>query len=164
MTNRLSNRNVVVFAAIVVLVVIASSLVYSHCQIPCGIYHDNMRFDMMAEHIVTIEKSMKMINQISGKQERDMNQLVRWVSNKDTHADELSRMITYYFMAQRVKPAEKTDPDKYESYVLKLTLLHRMLRAAMKTKQTTDVTVTKQLTDMLANFKDAYYEEHRQIR
>ena len=31
---------------------------FAHCQIPCGIYDDKMRFTMMAEHVTTIEKSM----------------------------------------------------------------------------------------------------------
>ncbi|MDY6953871.1 MAG: superoxide dismutase [Ni], partial [Thermodesulfobacteriota bacterium] len=33
----------------------------AHCEIPCGIYDDQMRIDMIAEHITTIEKSMKQI-------------------------------------------------------------------------------------------------------
>jgi len=38
-----------------------SPMIFSHCEIPCGIYDDPMRLDMMAEHIGTIEKSMKQI-------------------------------------------------------------------------------------------------------
>ena len=36
----------------------ASSIVFSHCEVPCGIYGDPMRLDVMAEHVTTIEKSM----------------------------------------------------------------------------------------------------------
>ena len=32
--------------------------IYSHCQIPCGIYDDLMRIHQMEEHVETIEKSM----------------------------------------------------------------------------------------------------------
>jgi len=99
---------------------------------------------------------MKSINQISAKPKPDMNQLVRWIQNKETHADELTHIITYYFMAQRIKPVEKTDTKEYEKYVAKLTLLHQMLVTTMKTKQTTDLSTTKQLTELLANFKKAY--------
>jgi len=163
MITKVNNRKIFVSMIIVVLVVAVSSVVYSHCQIPCGIYDDNMRFDMMAEHITTIEKSMKMANQISGEQKPDMNQLVRWVQNKEAHADELSHIITYYFMAQRVKPAEKTNTEEHKKYLEKLTLLHQMLVSSMKAKQTTDLSVTKQLTELLANFKKAYYSEHKNI-
>ena len=89
-----------------------------------------------------------------------MNQLVRWIQNKETHADELSHIITYYFMAQRLKPAEKTDAGEYEKYLEKLTLLHQMLVSSMKAKQTNDLSITNQLTELLKNFKKAYYEEH----
>jgi nickel superoxide dismutase len=31
------------------------------------------------------------------------NQLVRWIMNKETHADEIQRIVTQYFMTQRIK-------------------------------------------------------------
>ena len=160
MKTNVKNRNIFVSIVIVVLALVASSIVYSHCQIPCGIYDDNMRFNMMAEHIATIEKSIKMINQISSEEKPNMNQLVRWVQNKETHADELSHIITYYFMAQRIKPTKKTAVGEYEKYLERLTLSHQMLVFSMKTKQTTDLSITNQLTELLKNFKKAYYEEH----
>lgn len=163
MKTKVNSRKMFVSMIIAVFVVAASSVVYSHCQIPCGIYDDNMRFDMMAEHITTIEKSMKMANQISSEQKPDMNQLVRWVQNKEIHADELSHIITYYFMAQRIKPVEKTNSEKYEKYLEKLTFLHQMLVSSMKAKQTTDLSVTKQLTELLGNFKKVYYSERKNI-
>lgn len=160
MKTKVRDRRIFISMVIVAIAWAISSVVYSHCQIPCGIYDDNMRLSMIAEHIVTIEKSMKMINQISGEQKPDMNQLVRWVQNKEAHADELSHIITYYFMAQRVKPVEKTDAQGYEEYQNKLTLLHRMLVTSMESKQTTDLSATKQLTDLLTTFKNTYYKEH----
>ena len=36
----------------------------SHCEIPCGIYDDAMRIDMIREHISTIEKSMTQITEL----------------------------------------------------------------------------------------------------
>lgn len=158
MKTKANHRNVFVFMVIIVLVLVAPSIVYSHCQIPCGIYDDEMRFKMMAEDIATIEKSIKSINQISAEKKPDMNQLVRWIKNKETHADKLARIITYYFMAQRIKPVEKTDTENYKKYLAKLTLLHQMLVTSMKAKQTTDLSTTKQLTELLANFKKAYYK------
>jgi nickel superoxide dismutase len=160
MITKVNNRKIFVSMIIAVLVVVASSVVYSHCQIPCGIYDDNMRINMMAEHITTIEKSMRTINQLSAEKKPNMNQLVRWVRNKDNHADELSHIITYYFMAQRLKPVEKTGTEGYQKYLEKLTLLHQILVSTMKTKQTTDLSETKQLTDLLINFKKVYSEEH----
>ncbi len=159
MKGKINNKLIFVSLAIIMVAIVSSSVVYSHCQLPCGIYDDDMRFSMMAEHITTIEKSMNMINQLSSEGKPNMNQIVRWVQNKETHADDLSNIVTYYFMAQRIKPVEKTDPNAYEKYVSKLTLLHQILVTSMKAKQTTDLSETKQLTDLLAQFKKAYYEQ-----
>jgi len=158
----LTNRKIIFFLLAAATAAVITPIVYSHCQIPCGIYNDPMRFDMIAEHITTIEKSMNMINQISAESKPNMNQLVRWIDNKDAHADELSEIITYYFMAQRIEPSEKTDAQAYEKYLTKLTLLHKMLVSSMKAKQTIDLTITRQLTELLADFKKAYYEGSEQ--
>ena len=129
---------------------------YPHCQIPCGIYDDDARLAAIGEHITTIEKSMKMIDELGKAEKPNYNQLVRWVANKEHHADEISEIVSYYFMAQRVKPADASDKKAHDLYVRKLTLLHRMLVAAMKAKQTTDLEHTKELTKLLDEFTHAY--------
>jgi len=143
-------------------ILIIGSAVYSHCQIPCGIYNDPARFDELNEYIVTIEKSMNSINQLTAEAKPNMNQLVRWINNKDTHADGYSEVVTYYFLAQRVAPVEKTDAAVYKKYVNKITLLHKMAVAAMKAKQSTDLAVIKQLRELTAEFKKAYTETAEQ--
>ena len=136
-----------------------SSIVFSHCEIPCGIYGDPMRLDLMAEHIATIEKSMKQIEQLSEVGDTNYNQLLRWVVNKEHHADAFSDIITQYFMKQRIKPAEKGDTKAYRDYVHKLTLLHRMMVTSMKCKQTTDLAHATNLRADLAAFRVAYLGE-----
>ncbi len=132
------------------------SIAYSHCQIPCGIYDDQARSDMIAEHITTIEKSMNEIKKLSEQDKPNMNQIVRWVQNKEKHADELSGIVTYYFMAQRVKPVEKAEGKAYQNYIKKLTLLHEMLVYGMKAKQTTELSHIEKLRTLLAEFQIAY--------
>ena len=129
---------------------------YSHCQIPCGIYDDGARLAAIAEHIGTVEKSMKMIGELGAASKPNNNQIVRWVNNKERHADEIIQIVTQYFMIQRIKPADPTDKKAYGQYVRKLTLLHRMLVAAMKAKQTIDPQYTKKLSQLLGEFADAY--------
>lgn len=152
-------RIIILSLFVMVGVFAVSSAVYSHCQIPCGIYDDETRFKIMAEDILTIEKSIQSINALSADTQKNMNQLVRWVNNKDEHADKLSETITYYFMAQRLKPVESSDTANYRQYVEKLTLLHEMLVTAMKAKQTADISVTAKLSDLLAKFKVAYFAQ-----
>ena len=150
----------VVFACAGAVVSFQPSLVFSHCQIPCGIYDDSARFEAMAEHITTIEKSMKLITELSKEQSPDYNQLVRWVQNKENHATELTNTVTYYFMAQRVKPADKSDAKAHSDYVAKLQLLHHLLFYTMKAKQTTDLANIAKLRSALASFKTVYTHSH----
>ena len=106
---RMSGKGIVVLVAGIVLLSGATSAVLSHCEIPCGIYGDPARLDLMAEHITTIEKSMKQIQDLSAAGDKNYNQLVRWVGNKEQHADAFSDIITQYFMKQRIKPAPQSD-------------------------------------------------------
>jgi len=82
--------------------------------------------------------------------------LVRWVGNKEHHADAFSDIITQYFMKQRIKPSDKSAGKAYDDYVGKLTLLHRMMVTSMKCKQTTDLANIAQLRALLAEFRIAY--------
>jgi nickel superoxide dismutase len=146
----------VILGFVCISAVIFASIAHSHCQIPCGIYGDETRFTMIAENITTIEKSMKQIAELSKDDKPNMNQMVRWIQNKENHADDTSHIITYYFMAQRLKPADKSDAKAYDEYVNKLVLLHKMLTSSMKAKQTTDLSHVKKLRALLAEFQDAY--------
>ena len=140
----------------VLLVAGVTSVVFSHCEIPCGIYDDPMRLDMMAEHITTIEKSMKQIDLLSEEGEKNYNQLARWVLNKEHHADAFTEIVTQYFMTQRIKPAAQGDSAAYHDYVGKLTLLHQMMVTSMKCKQTTDPGNVARLRALLGEFRVAY--------
>ena len=157
MRNRIRKR--IIAVSVLTVVAILASMAYSHCQIPCGIYNDQMRFDTIAEHITTIEKSMKLITELSGQNKPNMNQVVRWVQNKEEHADEISHIVSYYFMAQRVKLPAEGDTKAQNQYVKKLTLLHRMLVYSMKAKQTTDLANVEQLKSSLNEFHKVYFGE-----
>jgi nickel superoxide dismutase len=146
-----------ILGAVFVSVIVFGSLAYSHCQIPCGIYDDEARFNMIAEHIATVEKSMKLIETLSAQQKPNMNQVVRWVNNKDKHADEIGHIVTYYFMAQRVKLPAKGNTKAFNKYVTKLTLLHQMLVYSMKTKQATDLDNVDKLRSLSDEFHKVYF-------
>ena len=154
---KIANRKIMI-VGILLLAVFFTSMVYSHCQIPCGIYGDPARFDMIAENITTIEKSMKQITELSKQDKSNMNQITRWVNNKEKHADELSHIVAYYFLAQRIKPVYKAKGDAYQEYVKKLTLLHEILVYSMKAKQTTDLSNIERLRTLSAEFRAAYFQ------
>jgi nickel superoxide dismutase len=134
-----------------------SGYLFSHCQVPCGIYDDEMRIKMIAEHITTIEKAMNQVIDLSKESTPNYNQIVRWVMNKEKHAEELSEIVTYYFMAQRLAPVPKTDEKNYANYQEKLELLHHLLFYTMKAKQSTDLKVIEELRLLLKKFEEAYF-------
>lgn len=148
------------FIVIFFVLIWASAMVFSHCQIPCGIYGDPMRFDMIAEHITTIEKSMKEIKALSQDKNRNDNQLVRWIINKENHSDDLSEIVTEYFMKQRITPVDSNDNEHYKDYVNKITLLHKLSFYSMKCKQTTDLDNVAKLREYLKQFRTAYLGSH----
>ena len=132
-------------------------MVLAHCQIPCGIYNDGARFIMMEEHVTTIEKSMKLITGLSTDDpQSNTNQIVRWVENKERHADELSDIVVKYFLQQRVKPVQQTSGAERDTYVQHLTLCHGLLVTSMKAKQSTDLAHVEQLKKLIAEFKASY--------
>lgn len=133
-----------------------SSRALAHCQVPCGIYNDPVRFTLLEEHVTTIEKSMQQIQALSSETPHNPNQIVRWVNNKEVHADALTEIVTYYFMAQRVKPADPADKAATAKYVKELTLLHQMVVTSMKAKQTTDLENCATLRSLLGKFRTLY--------
>ena len=132
------------------VVLFTASYAAAHCEIPCGIYDDEMRFNMMAEHITTIEKSIKQIIELETGKPIKYNQLIRWVMNKEHHANKLQEIMTQYFMTQRIK-------FDTENYTEKLIILHKMLVYAMKCKQTTELSHIKTLRSLLKEFHDLYF-------
>ena len=145
--------------ATIVVTMLWVSFLFAHCEIPCGIYNDKMRIDMIKEHITTIEKSMNQINTLSKEGEKNYNQLVRWVGNKEEHANQLQQIVTQYFMTQRLKPVDHNDEAAMKAYQNKLTLLHHMLVHSMKAKQTTDQKQIDTLRNLVGQFYEAYFGE-----
>ncbi len=126
----------------------------AHCQIPCGIYDDHARVQSMLEDAVTVEKSAKLIAELAGKSDaQSQNQLVRWVMNKENHAQRIISTISDYFLTQRVKPSQK-------DYVERLKQHHAVIIAAMKAKQNADVKYAEALRKSIEPLS-AYYPEHK---
>ena len=136
--------------------VLAATEARAHCEIPCGIYGDDLRFAMLDEDITTIEKSMKLIVELSADPAANANQITRWVINKEHHADHIREIVTQYFMTQRIKLPDPSDDMAVEAYKEQLAMLHKMLVYAMKSKQSTDQANTRVLHDTVHEFKEAY--------
>ena len=147
-----------------VLIVVASGLALelgvertalSHCEVPCGIYGDLTRIVLLREDAATVEKAMRQIGELGRAEKPNYNQIVRWTTTKDDHANKIQHIVTQYFMTQRIKPTQ-------EQYVEKLTTLHGMLIAAMKSKQTADVAHVAALRRLIDGFSKLYFSKEDQ--
>ncbi|MBN1224037.1 MAG: superoxide dismutase [Candidatus Aminicenantes bacterium] len=154
-------KKVMILGLLPVMLAMIKPTVFSHCEVPCGIYNDEMRFTMIEEHITTIEKAMTEIAALSKEDPRNMNQIVRWIMNKEQHADDIQHIISQYFLTQRLKLVDKEDSKAANELIQKLTFCHEILVFAMKTKQTTDLASVESLKAAVSNFKSVYFKNHK---
>jgi len=131
---------------------------FSHCQVPCGIYDDAARIIQIKEDFETIKKAMFNIKDLSKKENAlSLNQLSRWVSTKESHATDIQNRINHYFLIQRIKPKKGKE---YDLYATQTTLLHQVMILAMKCKQTVDTKNVTEALSLLDKFVDSYFDEH----
>lgn len=133
---------------------------YAHCEIPCGIYNDEIRIALIYEHITTIEKSMTKIAELSTS--LDYMGVTRWTIAKEDHANKIQHEVSQYFITQRVKLPTETEGAEFEKYENQLALLHQLIVYSMKAKQTADKTYVEKLRKSLSDFEEVYFEgKHR---
>ncbi|CAI8296565.1 MAG: Uncharacterised protein [Opitutia bacterium UBA7350] len=127
-----------------------SSYALAHCQVPCGIYDDSARVDSMLEDAATVQKAIATLATLSGKTDLpSINQSVRWVQNKELHAQRIIETISDYFLTQRVKPGQ-------DDYATRLARHHSVILAAMNAKQNTSFDAAQVLRVSIQNLR-AYY-------
>jgi len=126
----------------------------AHCQLPCGIYSDNVRVVMMLEDVTTLEKSVAMLNELATKEDvQSKSQFARWVTNKEEHAQKIIDTISNYYLTQRVKSSQ-------EDYVERLKAHHAVIVNAMKVKQNTDSKQVETLKESVQALLKYYPAEH----
>ena len=131
----------------------------AHCQVPCGIYNDAARIIQIQEDFSTIQKAMTKIKELSQQQDAtSMNQLTRWIITKEDHASKIQKVVSEYFLTQRIKA--KTKGSDYNTYVKQTTTLHQILVSAMKCKQTVDLRHVDESLHQIKTFIDLYFDTH----
>lgn len=129
--------------------------VVPHCQVPCGIYGDQMRFEGMLEDTKTIAKAIDQIQEFSkglgggAPTATAINQSSRWVANKESHATNIQDVMAQYFFAQRIKADHK-------DYTGQLATAHKVIVAAMKCKQDANPATAEGLKKAILDFYTAY--------
>ena len=127
---------------------------FAHCQIPCGIYSDAVQIIQIKEDLQTIEKSISMIKKLSGEYDpQSLNQLSRWISTKEDHAQNIQDIISQYFLTQRIKQNSK-------NYENELITLHQLLVSIMKCKQSVKKENVTRSNKLIDDFSNLYFDEH----
>jgi nickel superoxide dismutase len=147
------------FILMLVVLLAVPVMAQAHCEMPCGIYDDSARYNMLEENIVTMEKAMNQITDLSKQADKNYNQIVRWVMTKENTADDFMEVVTQYFMTQRLKPIAEDMGQGYSDYITQLRYLHEMLIYAMKCKQTTDLQNIEMLRDLVGKSRDLYFKK-----
>merc|ERR1719401_3359421 len=93
----------------------ALAAVRAHCQVPCGIFTDDLRIKMMFEDAATIRKAaVQSADLHKAGSLQDIHQMSRWIATKEEHAQKIMTTVGDYFMAQKVKRDQLTDQEYVE--------------------------------------------------
>ena len=131
-----------------------AATVAPHCEVPCGIYADQMRFEMMLEDTATIAKAITNVNEFAtglanGPSAKSINQTTRWITTKEDHATNIQHIVSQYFLTQRIK-------SDHKDYTGQLATAHRVMVAAMKCKQDADPATAETLKKAILELYTAY--------
>lgn len=146
-----------IFAALAAIValglILGGQAAQAHCQIPCGIYDDHARVKAMLEDAATVDKATKQMAELAGKTDpQSVNQMVRWVTNKELHAQKIISTIADYFLTQRVNPSQDDYAERLEKH-------HAVMLAAMEAKQHADTKYAEALTAKITAIARYYPEQ-----
>ena len=129
----------------------------AHCQLPCGIYHDEMVFDQIDQYAETMYKGISVLNQIKVNNIHDQNEVIRWVLEKEKESNDIASLITVYFLQQKIKPSEPDTPKRLAS-------AHKLLFLLVAIKQNTDLKFVIQFTDEWETFKNMFHIENYECK
>lgn len=124
----------------------------AHCQMPCGIYHDEMVFDQIDQFVETTVKAISVMEDNPFKTVQDRAAFVRWVVQKDKGADDVAHLITTYFLQQKIKPGE-------DDTVKRVLSAHQLLFYLVQIKQNVDLKVVNDFYEEWERFKLMFHVE-----
>jgi nickel superoxide dismutase len=136
---------------------ITNSQLSAHCQMPCGIYHDDMVYDQIDQYAETMYKAVSEINSSKFQTAKERNQFVRWVLEKEKESDEAAKIMTVYFLQQKIKPGEEDTTEK-------TLLAQKLLFLMVQIKQNTDIKLVYEFMDEWEKFKHMFHREGYECR
>lgn len=124
----------------------------AHCQMPCGIYHDEMVYDQVDQYVETMYKALSILQENKFETIVDKNQCIRWVIEKEQSSDEVASIFTTYFLQQKIKPGEIDT-------VKRVTSAHKLLFLLVGIKQGVDLKLVEAFADEWEKFKLMFHVE-----
>lgn len=124
----------------------------AHCQMPCGIYHDDIVFDNIDQYIETMYKGITVMNDSKFATPQEHNEFIRWVCTKEELSNQMAAQILTYFLQQKIKPGESDTPKKLER-------AHALLFLLVQIKQTVSIDILKRFQDEWNSFKTMFHKE-----
>jgi len=113
-----------------------------HCEVPCGIYADQLRFQQMLEDTETIAKAITNIKEFA-------DSAGGGGLTPKADATNTQHIVAQYFLTQRIK---SDNPD----YTGQLATAHAVMVAAMKCKQDADPATADALKKAIYDLYRAY--------
>lgn len=126
--------------------------VHAHCQMPCGIYHDELVYNQIDQYAETMYKAVAVLNDLHMDNVKEKNDFVRWVVQKENASNEIADVICKYFLMQKIKPGE-------EDTARKLAEAHKLLFGIVQIKQNTDIKFVEAFTEDWEKFKLMFHVE-----
>lgn len=111
-----------------------------------------MIYDKIDQYVETMYKGDTMLSHNKFATSWDRNEFVRWVITKDKMTDEISELLMYYFLQQKIKPDEDDTVEKIKS-------VHRMMFMLVQIKQNTDRKFVEDFNTEWAKFKVMFHVE-----
>jgi len=124
----------------------------AHCQMPCGIYNDQMVYDQVNQFYKTVYKGVMAMKNNKLETVEDKNQFVRWVMTKERLCNETAEIITKFFLQQKLKP----DDEDTKPLILSA---HKLLFLLVAIKQTVDVDIVNDFGKEWDHFKYLFHPE-----
>lgn len=125
---------------------------HAHCQMPCGIYHDQMIYDQVNQYYETMYKANMALKNNKLQTVEDYNQFVRWIMSKDHQSDEIANLLCTYFLMQKIKPGEEESAEL-------VTSIHKLLHLIVGIKQTVGMNCVTDFGKEWDHFKFLFHPE-----
>ncbi|MBI4014778.1 MAG: superoxide dismutase, Ni [Candidatus Aenigmarchaeota archaeon] len=119
-----------------------AGLVYAHCDIPCGIY-DPHTAQMAAQTVLRMSKLIQ-------EKKSDAHAVARFAAVKEEHAEICKHEV-------RVIWGDYFKPENLQKFPLLHDTVWKIMKAASKARQESDVTSAEQLVDAVNAFAEIFW-------